>query len=127
MSDNPLKPPVYCPSAIATDAGWVNPKSGELLVSVRDLKRRIQEAELADKYKTENQQDIIEPKIELIVQDDVKDIVSEVAPEDENSVTLERVGNVLTLEIKEDLSVEESFNKPKQRGRPKKQQTKEKK
>lgn len=121
MSDNPLKPPVYCPTAVATDAGWVNPKSGELLMVVRDLKRRIQEAELAAKYKTENQPDIIEPKIELIVHDELKDIVIEVVPEDENSVTLERVGNVLTLEIKEDVAVEESIKKPKQRGRPKKQ------
>ena len=121
MSDNPLKPPVYCPSAIATDAGWINPKSGELLIVVRDLKRRIEEAELGAKYKTENQPVIIEPKIELIAQDTVKDIVIEDEPEGVNSVTLERVGNVLTLEIKEDVAVEESIKKPKQRGRPKKQ------
>jgi len=33
--------PTYCPNAIATDKGWVDPKTGELLVLFRGLKSLI--------------------------------------------------------------------------------------
>ena len=33
--------PKYCPDAIPTISGWVNPKTNELLVSVRNLKSRL--------------------------------------------------------------------------------------
>ena len=35
------KAPDYCPDAIATDTGWVNPRNGELLVAVKQLKQKI--------------------------------------------------------------------------------------
>jgi hypothetical protein len=41
--ENYLNPPTYCPEAIATDVGWINPRNGELLVSVKNLRQRIQE------------------------------------------------------------------------------------
>lgn len=39
---NNFAPPKWAPSAIATDQGWVNPKTGELLISLKGLKTRIE-------------------------------------------------------------------------------------
>ena len=39
--------PRYCPEAVATDRGWVNPKTKELLVSVRNLKTILGLTEIA--------------------------------------------------------------------------------
>lgn len=36
-----LTPPSWAPYAIATDQGWTHPKTGEILVSYRGLKTRI--------------------------------------------------------------------------------------
>ena len=36
-----LNPPDYCPDALATDVGWINPKNGELLISVKNLRQKI--------------------------------------------------------------------------------------
>ena len=49
-----LKPPVYCPDAIATDVGWINPKNGELLVSIRNLRQKLAEQEKVEQYKREH-------------------------------------------------------------------------
>ncbi len=36
---NPLSTkPVYCPQAVATERGWVDPRNGELLVTYKNLK-----------------------------------------------------------------------------------------
>jgi hypothetical protein len=40
-----LQPPSYCPDAIATDVGWINPRNGELLISVRNLRQKIAQKE----------------------------------------------------------------------------------
>ena len=37
-------PPSYCPGAIATDNGWVNPKNGELLVAIKNLSTKIRDS-----------------------------------------------------------------------------------
>ena len=39
--ENLLKPPSYCPDALATDVGWINPKNGEVLVLVKNLRKKI--------------------------------------------------------------------------------------
>jgi len=49
-----LKPPVYCPDALATDVGWINPKNGELLIAVKNLRQRIAEQTKAVEYQREN-------------------------------------------------------------------------
>lgn len=36
------KPPVWFPTAVATDRGWENPDTGEILVAIRSLKDRTQ-------------------------------------------------------------------------------------
>lgn len=36
-----LQPPEYCPDALATDVGWINPANGELLVLVKNLRQQI--------------------------------------------------------------------------------------
>ena len=38
-----LSPPTWAPYAIATNQGWVHPKTGEILVSHRNLKTKIDE------------------------------------------------------------------------------------
>lgn len=35
--------PTWCDNAIATDDGWTDPKSGELLVAIKQLKSRLGE------------------------------------------------------------------------------------
>ena len=37
-----LTPPKWAPYAIATEQGWVHPKTGELLVSLKGLQSRIE-------------------------------------------------------------------------------------
>lgn len=44
-----LNPPKWAPNAIATPRGWVDPKTGELLVSVKGLK--IEEPKVEKKKK----------------------------------------------------------------------------
>ena len=39
---NMLKPPPYCPNALPTANGWVDPKSNELVVYVKNLLLRMQ-------------------------------------------------------------------------------------
>lgn len=39
-----LTPPKWAPNAIATDQGWRDPSTGELLVSYRGLKKMIENA-----------------------------------------------------------------------------------
>lgn len=36
-------PPVYAPTAIPTNKGWVDPKTGEVLVSIKNLLDRMKE------------------------------------------------------------------------------------
>lgn len=42
-----LTPPKWAPYAIATERGWVHPKTGELLVSLKGLKSRIEKEQPA--------------------------------------------------------------------------------
>lgn len=42
-----LNPPQYCPDALATDVGWINPRNGELLVSIRNLRQKLAERDAA--------------------------------------------------------------------------------
>lgn len=37
-----LTPPKWAPYAVATERGWVNPKTGELLISLKGLKSKIE-------------------------------------------------------------------------------------
>ena len=40
---NYLSPPNWAPNSIATEFGWVNPKTGELLVSIKNLPNQVKE------------------------------------------------------------------------------------
>lgn len=115
MSDI-LKPPAYCLSAIATDAGWVNPKNGELLMAIRNLKQRIAEAELASAYQ-QTIRIVIEEQTEVSEPESVIEEVIVVQPEQVSDSIL---GKNHTIEIIDDVGLDDSVNKPKQRGRPKK-------
>lgn len=42
--ENLLKPPSYCPDALATDIGWINPKNGEILILVKNLRAKLADA-----------------------------------------------------------------------------------
>jgi hypothetical protein len=41
--------PNWFPSAIATDRGWINPVTGELLISIKNLRLRIESEQVIDK------------------------------------------------------------------------------
>lgn len=123
-----LTPPVYCPDAIATDVGWINPKNGELLIAVRNLRQRIAEQALAVEHKRED----VKPEAEIVdVQQPVDDrsdtqkafvVVPEQVEEIQaESVTITKENNNITIGIEESTEVAEAVNKPKRPGRPKKQ------
>lgn len=45
------QPPKWAPNAVATDRGWEDPNTGELLVSIRGLKSKIGKTEPEQKEK----------------------------------------------------------------------------
>lgn len=123
-----LTPPVYCPDAIATDVGWINPKNGELLIAVRNLRQRIAEQALAVEHKRED----VKPEAEIVdVQQPVDDrsdtqkafvsVPEQVEEIQAESVTITKENNNITIGIEESTEVAEAVNKPKRPGRPKKQ------
>ena len=147
MSSDILKPPVYCPNAIVTDAGWVNPKTGELLIAVRNLRQRIDEQALASQHNREDNKSETEKILDRLTEitlaqqkvDDRSDtqkaldkltdqavepiIVDSMAELEAESVTITKENNNITIGIKESTEVEEAVNKPKRPGRPKKQKS----
>ena len=149
MSSDILKPPVYCPNAIVTDAGWVNPKTGELLIAVRNLRQRIDEQALAVQHNREDNKSETEKILDRLTEitlaqqkvDDRSDtqkaldklteqvvepiIVDSMAELEAESVTITKENNNITIGIKESTEVAEEVKKPGRRGRPKKQQTNE--
>lgn len=127
-----LTPPVYCPDAIATDVGWINPKNGELLVTVRNLRQRIAEQALAVELKREDIKSETEKVLEqltliTVTQSPVDDrsttqkILDDLTEEQTASITITKENNNITIGIKESTEVAEAVNKPKRPGRPKKQ------
>ena len=127
-----LTPPVYCPDAIATDVGWINPKNGELLVTVRNLRQRIAEQALAVELKREDIKSETEKVLEqltliTVTQPPVDDrsttqkILDDLTEEQTESVTITKENNNITIGIEESTEVAEAVNKPKRPGRPKKQ------
>ena len=138
MSSDILKPPAYCQTAIATDAGWVNPKTGELLVIVRNLRQRIAEQALAVEFKREDVKSeterVLEQITNAIVAEQSVDVVQEITVQEEtdepieqqtSSITVTKVDNNITLSIEESTEVAEAVAKPKRPGRPKKQKANE--
>jgi len=64
--------PRWCPAAVATNQGWVNPVSKEVLVSFRNLKDKL-DAELADSAPV-----VAEPELKAEVAQAVPEVVKEV-------------------------------------------------
>lgn len=130
-----LQPPAYCPNAIATDRGWVNPKNGELLASIRNLKQKIENAErekllAAEREKAREDTPSITSAILDKLMDEVKSapVIDEEKSETQqalDNLTVEVIdsskGKKLTLELKENVGVEEKFPGKKKAGRPKKE------
>ena len=133
-----LTPPVYCPDAIATDVGWINPKNGELLVTVRNLRQRIAEQALAvelkrEAIKSENEKVLEQLTLITVTQPPVDDrsttqkILDDLTEEQTESITITKENNNITIGIKESTEVAEAVNKPKRPGRPKKQANEQRK
>ncbi len=99
--------PSYCPDAIATDTGWVNPRTGELLVAIRHLDSKIRHLSVSN----------IEQVRELDAKIDVVQPFTEQLSIDEERDTIKNH----ILSIDEPLAVEEQIpSTPARRGRPKK-------
>lgn len=104
-------PPSYCPNAVATDNGWVNPKNGELLVAIKNLSTKIRD---------HNSNTIVGNTPQVV-------IVDEIATE-----TLQPVENVVVddvtmvgptnhvISVDDAIDVEEEIPSKKRPGRPKK-------
>ena len=103
------KPPAYCPEAIATDTGWVNPKTGELLVAIRHLDSKIKE------QSTGSIEEVRSPDATIEI---VQPVIKEELTVTEEPVKLSN-NHVLTVE--EPVNVDEQFPGTKRPGRPKKQ------
>lgn len=123
-----LKPPTYCPDAIATDVGWISPKTGELLISVRNLRQLIKDKEQLNNVNQEYIQDspsdlqvmldklttytISQPKVdERSVTQTILDKMTESLPDKED----DRTDTQKILD-----SMTEQQEKKRGRGRPKK-------
>jgi hypothetical protein len=119
-----LKPPSYCPDAIATDVGWISPKTGELLISVRNLRQRIKDNEPQSEYTEESPSDL------QMMLDKLTTYTISQPKEDERSVTQKILDNMSNnLPEKEDDRTDtqkildkmtEQQEKKRGRGRPKK-------
>lgn len=119
-----LKPPSYCPDAIATDVGWISPKTGELLISVRNLRQRIKDNEQPPEYIEESPSDL------QVMLDKLTTYTISQPKEDERSVTQKILDNMTSnLPQKEDDRTDtqkildtmtEQQEKKRGRGRPKK-------
>lgn len=123
-----LKPPSYCPDAIATDVGWISPKTGELLISVRNLRQLIKDKEQLDNDIQEYTQD--SPSDLQVTLDKLTAYTISQPKEDERSVTQTILDKMTeSLPDKEDDrtdtqkildSMTEQQEKKRGRGRPKK-------
>lgn len=119
-----LKPPSYCPDAIATDVGWISPKTGELLISVRNLRQRIKDNEQPPEHIEESPSDL------QVMLDKLTTYTISQPKEDERSVTQKILDNMTgNLPQQEDDRTDtqkildtmtEQQEKKRGRGRPKK-------
>lgn len=72
-----LQPPTYCPDALATDVGWINPKNGELLVAVRNLRQKLQERDTHKEFVREHIPSETEQILEKLTQHTIANPVLE--------------------------------------------------
>jgi hypothetical protein len=99
--------PRWCPTAVATEQGWVNSLNGELLVSHRGLKSKI-DAEDASSAPVEVPV-VIQEEVIMQVQEEVK---VEVAPVQVKEETIKKpkkkqklLGEVVEFDIPDDAKV----------------------
>lgn len=124
-----LKPPKWAPYAIATEKGWVNPKTGELLVCLRGLKSMIEKEQPTVILE-------IETPAECLVENTFVEITTEEAPVIVEVVTEEPIVEVEVVTepslksidvqvdpIPKETREAEVIPEKRGRGRPKKTQT----
>ena len=128
-----LKPPTYCPDALATDVGWINPRNGELLVTVRNLRQKLAQQTVVE-YKREDNPDSMVNLLDRVTAhaatqpksdertETVKalDALTDALTKSAEIVTI-REGKSLALEVKDDVALNEQAPGQKRRGRPRKQ------
>jgi ABC-type hemin transport system substrate-binding protein len=136
-----LKPPPYCPEALATDVGWINPRNGELLVTVKNLRQLIKEAEQSQVKQpiVDNREDdrsTTQKVLDQLTQATIKQsTVDDRSPtqksldtltEQLTSVTITDTvdGKSIDLVVKDTIDVQEEIPAKKKPGRPKKQKEK---
>lgn len=114
-----LTPPKWAPYAIATERGWVHPKTGELLISLKGLKSRIEKEQL----------DAVVLEIETPTECPVENTFVEITTEDPATAVIEIIaepsseGSVATVDpISEEIKESEVIPEKRGRGRPKKNQ-----
>jgi hypothetical protein len=115
-----LTPPKWAPYAVATEQGWVHPKTGEILISLRGLKSRIEKEQPSVVLE-------IETPAECPVENSFVEITTEESPEVIENAFVQIItepsyeGSVATLEpVSEETKVVEAVPEKRGRGRPKK-------
>lgn len=110
-----LTPPKWAPNAVATEQGWVDPKTGELLISLRGLKSKIEKEKPSIILEIESSMECSTDTTFVEITTEKPTEVINIEPTSEGTaVTLEPVSKE-TEEIK-------VVPEKKGRGRPKKQQ-----
>lgn len=102
MNNMTYKPPSYCPDAIATDTGWVNPNTGELLVAIRHLDSKIREYQSLN---TDQSKQIDASSEDIVVVN--------------NTEVIDSTPKNHSLSIDDNVEIAEQFPTKRGRGRPK--------
>lgn len=77
---NTLLPPIYCPDAIETSNGWVDPRSNELLVAIKDLPQKRLDAGITQKLIEIVPTPEVNTKVQLLTETKEDEVVEEIQP-----------------------------------------------
>ena len=112
-----LTPPKWAPYAVATEQGWAHPKTGEILISLRGLKSRIEAAQPPVVLEIES------PEECAVKNTFVEITTAEIPAVIEISTEPSFEGSVAAVEpVSEDIKETEVVTEKKGRWRPKKNQ-----
>lgn len=117
-----LTPPKWAPYAVATEQGWVHPKTGEILISLKGLKSRIEKEQPSIVLEIETPVDCpVENTFVEITTEESHEVIEDAFVQIDTEPSFE--GSVATLEpVSEDIKETEVVVEKRGRGRPKKNQ-----
>lgn len=85
-----LSPPKWAPYAIATEQGWIHPKTGEILISHRGLKSMIEKEQKDIVLEIENSKECVVENTFIKVTTDEKPVENELNNTEEIDETIDK-------------------------------------